>query len=161
MTVPTCYACRAVIAGLAAGLGSGAVGRPVAEGGTATPSAEATGVRTEVLGRNVVTALPARPALIGAATVTLPPGATYPTRADVDPSASFLVVESGTLEVEASGTVTLSRRAAPIGQPLPTGVPTTMVAADSLFVGPGQRFALRNRSAAPASVLTVQISPME
>ena len=150
---------RAVVAGLVAGLG--VAEQASARTGTATPTANGPNVAVDLLGRNVVTALPARPALIGAATVTLPPGATYPTRADVDPSASFLVVESGTLEVEAIGTVTLSRRAAPIGQPLPTGVPTAMVAADSLFVGPGQRFALRNRSAAPASVLTVQISPME
>ena len=159
MTTPVGRTRRAVVAGLVASLG--VAEQTSARTGMATPTANGSNVAVDLLGRNVVTALPARPALIGAATVTLPPGATYPTRADVDPSASFLVVESGTLEVEASGTVTLSRRAAPIGQPLPTGVPTTMVAADSLFVGPGQRFALRNRSAAPASVLTVQISPME
>lgn len=159
MTPKVRHGRRAVVAGLAAGLGL--TGQALAGSEGATPTAGETGATAAVIGRNVVTALPVHPALIGAATVTLPPGATFPTRADDDPSALFVVVESGNLEVEAHGAVTLSRRAEPIGQPLPAGVPTAVAATDSLFVGPGQRFALRNRSAAPAVVLAVQISPME
>jgi quercetin dioxygenase-like cupin family protein len=151
---------------LAVGAASGAVAQdasPSAEGG---PPA---GLADEILAVGMATELPASPAIMLMQRVIIAPGAEIPGD-EADPTLSFFLMESGSLQMTTSAPLMVVRAKAlatalqtpgsmPEMEEIAAGAAFTLESGDSVLVPPGVGGSLRNDGPEPAVILATQIFP--
>jgi len=136
---------------------------PEADGGTPA------GLTDEILAVGVATELPASPAIMLMQRVTVAPGADIPGDA-ADPTLSFFLIESGSLQMRASDPLIVIRAQAlatalqtpgsmPETEEIAAGAAFTLEEGDSVLIPPGVGGGLRNDSAEPVVLLATQIFP--
>ncbi len=151
---------------LALGAASGAVAQhasPEAEGG---PPA---GLTDEILAVGMAPELPASPAIMLMQRVTIAPGADIPGDA-ADPTLSFFLMESGSLQISTSAPLMVIRADAlaaalqtpgtmPEMEEIAAGSAFTLEEGDPVLISPGTGGGLRNDGTEPAVLLATQIFP--
>lgn len=143
--------------------GSAQEASPAAEGG---PPA---GLTDDILAVGLATEFPATPAVMLMQRVTIAPGAEIPGD-EADPTMSFFLMESGSLQMTASEPLTVIRAEAlatalqspgtmPEIEEIAAGAAFTLGAGDSVLIPPGVGGSLRNDGTEPAIILATQIFP--
>lgn len=158
-----------------AGILLGAPVTPAAVAQNATPAVEETGpppgLSEEVLAFGMTNTMPAVPAMVIVARVTIAPGADI-TAAPNDPAMSIFYVESGSLTIVADAPLSVGRGAAlaealatpdtmPSMDDIAAGAEFSLASGDSLVAPPGIGGSLRNDGTEPVVVLVTNIIPAE
>ena len=157
-----------MVFGISLGVGAATGGiaqeaSPAAEGG---PPA---GLTDDIMAVGLATEFPATPAVMLMTRVTIAPGADIPGD-EADPTMSFFLIESGTLQMTASKPLTVIRaealaiamqgpRTMPETEEIAAGAPFTLETGDSVLIPPGVGGSLRNDGTEPAVILATQIVP--
>lgn len=127
------------------------------------------GLTDEILAAGMTTEFPAAPAVMLMQRVTIAPGADIPGDA-ADPTLSFFLMESGSLQLTTSAPLTVIRAAAlatalqtpgtmPEMEEIAAGAAFTLEEGDSVLIPPGAGGSLRNDGTEPAVLLATQIFP--
>lgn len=138
----------------------------------ASPEAESgppAGLTDEILAVGMATEFPASPALMLMQRVTIEPGADIPGDA-ADPTLSFFLMESGSLQMTTSAPLMVIRADAlatalqtpgtmPEMEEIEASTTFTLVEGDSVLIPPGVGGGLRNDGIEPAVLLAMQIFP--
>ena len=136
---------------------------------SATPAADQggppmpPGLSAEWVAGAPVDALPAKADLIVLLRLTLAPGAVLPADPN-DPSAAFVVVESGTLTMQSDNALTISRATGPDAPDLKLEqvaphTKTTLAKGDAVYGGPQTPVEVSNEGSEPAVFLLVNLGP--
>ena len=157
-----------MVFGISLGIGAASGGiaqeaSPAAEGG---PPA---GLTDEILAVGLATEFSATPAVMLMTRVTIAPGADIPGD-EADPTMSFFLIESGSLQMTASEPLTVIRAEAlatalqspgamPEMEEIAAAAAFTLEAGDSVLIPPGVGGSLRNDGTEPAVILATQIFP--
>jgi hypothetical protein len=118
------------------------------------------GVNAEFLGGAPMAKLPANPGVAVLVRLTIEPGADLPADPN-DPTAAFLVVESGALTLTSQGPMTVSRASETEFrfEPVAEKTEVTLTRGDAVSVGPFQGTEARNDGDEPVVFLLVNILP--
>ncbi|MCC7024193.1 MAG: hypothetical protein IT338_15315 [Thermomicrobiales bacterium] len=118
------------------------------------------GVSAEFLGGAPMPELPANPGVVVLVRLTIETGAALPADPN-DPTAAFIVVESGALTLTSQGPITVSRasEAEFRFEPVAEKTAVTLTTGDAVSVGPFQGTEARNDGDVPAVFLLVNILP--
>lgn len=133
---------------------------PAALAQDATPPADGPpmmpGVSVEFVGAAPISELPADPAVMAVVRLTLEPGAGFPAE-PTDPTASFLLVESGQVTVVAVEAVPIGRAGEDGFAEVAAGEEAVLNPGDTAFARPFIAAGLRNDGDEPAVLLLVNI----